>query len=209
MKFIIYGNLCKFIRNHEKCFFSFICRPILIWFALSGRANFGTLNFYTEFWDFFPLINYGNLCKLIPKKKLLLLLISWPIFVLFVLSDRVRWRLQNLYTKFSKLINYANLRKCIQNHQKNQKKCFFSFISQPILIWFALSGRAKFGTLNLYTELWDFAPLINYDNLCKFIPKIKKIASSPSFLYRFSFSLFYLIRLGGGFKTCTQNFEIH
>ena len=27
-------------------------------------------------------------------------LISWPIFILFVLSDRARWRLQNLYTKF-------------------------------------------------------------------------------------------------------------
>ena len=131
-------------------------------------------------------------------------LISSPIFILFVLSDRARWRLQNLYTKFSKLINYANLCKCIQN--QTQKKCFF--ISQPILIWFALSGRAKFGTLNFYTELWDFAPLINYGNLCKFIPKITKIASS-SFLYRFSFCLFYLIGLGGGFKSCTHNFEIH
>ena len=135
-------------------------------------------------------------------------LISWPIFILFVLTDRARWRLQNLYKIFSKLINYANLCKCIQNHKtKNHKKCFFSFISQPILIWFALSGRAKFGTLNFYTEFWDFAPLINYGNLCKFIPKITKIASSPSFLDRFSFCLFYLIGLGGGFKTCTQNFR--
>ena len=48
----------------------------------------------------------------------------------------------------------------IQNHTKIHKKCFFSFISQPILIWFALSGRAKLGTLNFYTEFWDFAPLI-------------------------------------------------
>ena len=136
-------------------------------------------------------------------------IISWPIFILFVLSDRARWRLQNLYTKFSKLINYANLCKCIQNHhKKNHQKCFSSFMSQPILIWFALSGRAKFGTLNFYTELWDFASLINYGNLCKFIPKITNIASS-SFLYWFSFCLFYLIGLGGGFKTCTQNFEIH
>ena len=134
------------------------------------------------------------------KKKNCFFLISWPIFIPFV------WRLQNLYTKF---INYANLCKCIQNYQKNHQKCFFSFISQLILIWFALSGRAKFGTLNFYTELWDFAPLINYGNLCKFIPKITKIASSPSFLYWFSFCLFYLIGLGGGFKTCTQNFEIN
>ena len=49
----------------------------------------------------------------------------------------------------------------MQMYSKSQKKCF-SFISQPILIWFALSGRAKFGTLKFYTELWDFAPLINY-----------------------------------------------
>ena len=60
--------------------------------------------------------------------------ISWPIFILFILSDRARWVLQNLYTKFrNSLIMqiYANLFK-ITN--KNHKKCFFSFISQPILI---------------------------------------------------------------------------
>ena len=97
------------------------------------------------------------------------------------------------------MLIYANLFKIT-------KKCF-SFISQLILIWFALSGRAKLGTLNFYTEFWYFAPLINYGNLCKLIPKITKIASSPSFLDRFSFCLFYLIGLGGGFKTCTQNFQ--
>ena len=132
-------------------------------------------------------------------------LISWPIFILFVLSDRARWGLQNLYTKFRNsiiMLIYANLFKITT---KNHKKCFFSFISQPILIWFALSGRAKLGTLNFYTEFWDFAPLINYGNLCKFIPP--KNASSPSFLDRFSFCLFYLIGLGRGFKTCTQNFR--
>ena len=62
-----------------------------------------------------------------------------------------------------------------------------------------LSGRAKFGTLYFYTELWDFAPLINYGNLFKFTPKITKMAS-PLFLYRFSFCLFYLIGLGGASK---------
>ena len=114
--------------------------------------------------------------------------------------------LQNLYTKFSKLINYANLCKCIQNHnnKKSQKNASSpSFLNQ---FWFGLLYLV--GTLNFYTELWDFAPLINYGNLCKFIPKVTKIASS-SFLYRFSFCLFYLIGLGGGFKTCTQNFKIH
>ena len=108
-------------------------------------------------------------------------------------------KLVHKISKFSN--NYANLCKFIQNHTK-----ITTFISQPILIWFALSGRAKLGTLNFYTEFWDFAPLINYGNLCKFIPKITKIASSPSFLDRFSFCLFYLIGLGGGFKICTQNF---
>ena len=116
MKFITYANLCKFIRNHKKGFFSFISRPILIWFALYRRVNFGTLNIYTEFWNCSPLINYGNLCKICSK---------------------------------------------------NNKNCFFSLISWPILIWFALSGRAKFGTLNFYTQLWDFAPLIIYGTLCK------------------------------------------
>ena len=39
--------------------------------------------------------------------------------------------------------------------------------------------------------------------------KMLKFASSLSFLGRFWFCLFYLIGLGGGFKTSTQNFEIH
>ena len=46
LKFINYANLCKFIiKKLKKCFFSFISQPILIWFALSGRAKFGSLNF--------------------------------------------------------------------------------------------------------------------------------------------------------------------
>ena len=49
VKFIIYGNLCKFIQNHKKCFFSFISQPILIVIALFGRAELRTLNLYTEF----------------------------------------------------------------------------------------------------------------------------------------------------------------
>ena len=104
-----------------------------------------------------------------------------------------------------KFIIYVNLCKFIRNH----KKCFFSFISQPILIVIALFGRAELCTLNFYTEFWNYTPLINYGNLCKFIPKITKIASSPTFLDRFSFCLFDLIGLGGGFKTSTQNFEIN
>ena len=198
---VIYANLFEITK---KCFFSFIFRPILIVIALFGRAELRTLNLYTKFWNFAPLINYGNLCKFIPN---ITKIASSTFFILFVLSDRARWGLQNLYTNFRNsliMLIYANLFK-ITN--KITQKCFF--ISQPILIYFALSGRAKLGTLNFYTEFWDFAPLINYGNLCKFIPKIAKIASCPSFLDWFSFCLFCLIGLGGGFKTCTQNFEIH
>ena len=39
--------------------------------------------------------------------------------------------------------------------------------------------------------------------------KMLKFASSLSFLGRFWFCLYYLIGLGAGFKTSTQNFEIH
>ena len=150
MKFIIDGNLCKFIRNHKKCFFSFISRPILIWFALSGRANFGTLNFYTEFWDFSPLINDGNLCKFIPKitkiaSPSFLDRFSFCLFYLIGLGGGFKTCTQNFRNLLIMLI-YANVFKI------TKKKCFFSFISQPILIWFALSGRAKFGTLNFYVQ---------------------------------------------------------
>ena len=109
-----------------------------------------------------------------------------------------------LLHRIVKFIIYGNLCKFMRNHQK----CF-SFISRPILIVIALFGRAELRTLNFYTEFRNFAPLINYGNLCKFIPKITKIASSPTFLDRFSFCLFDLIGLGGCFKTCTKIFEIH
>ena len=138
MKFIIYGNLCKFIRNHKKCFFSFISRPILIVIALFGRAELRTLNFYTEFWNFAPLINYGNLCKFIPKinKNCFFSHISWPIFILFVLSDRARWGLQNLYTKFRN-----SLIMLIYGRKKKKKKKITKNASSPSFLnqfWFGL-----------------------------------------------------------------------
>ena len=60
--------------------------------------------------------------------------ISWPIFILFVLSDRARWGLQDLYTKFrNSLIMqiYANLFKITNKITKNASS---HSISQPILI---------------------------------------------------------------------------
>ena len=158
VKFIIYVNLCKFIRNHKKCFFSFISQPILIVIALFGRAELCTLNFYTEFWNYTPVINYGNLCKFIPK---ITKIASSPTFL-----DRFSF-------------------------------CLFDLIG--------LGRGFKTSTQNF--EINQYA--INYGNLCKFIQKITKIASSPTFLDWFSFCLFDLIGIGGSFKTSTQNFEIN
>ena len=77
---------------------------------------------------------YANLFKINEKCYFS---ISWPILILFVLSDRAWWGLQNFYTEFFKLINYANLFKI-------NEKCYFS-ISWPILILFVLSDRAGWG----------------------------------------------------------------
>ena len=87
--------------------------------------------------------------------------ISWPILILFVLSDRAWCGLQNFYTEFrNSLIMqiYANLFKI-------NEKCYFSVISWPILILFVLSDRAWCGLQNFYTDF----EIINYANLCKFI----------------------------------------
>ena len=125
-------------------------------------------------------------------------LISWPILILFVLSDRAWCGLQNFYTEFwNSLIMqiYANLFKI-------SEKCYFSVISWPILILFVLSDRAWCGLQNFYTEFWNSLIMQIYS-------KSTKNATSLSFFGRFWFCLFYLIGLGAGFKTSTQNFEIH
>ena len=89
---------------------------------------------------------------------------------------------------------------CVCVRAQNFEICFFSVISWPILILFALSDRAWWGLQNFYTEFWNSLIMQIYANLFK-----KKNATSPLFLGRFWFCLFYLIELGGGFKTCTQN----
>ena len=66
----------------------------------------------------------------------------------------------------------------MQIYSKNNKNCFFSLISWPIWFWFALSGRAKFGTINFS---FIFQPILiwfalyhraNFGTLCPF-PGIK------------------------------------
>ena len=110
-------------------------------------------------------INYANLCKFIQNQRKMLLAyfsISWAILILFVLSDRAWWGLQNFYTEFWNSIImqiYANLFKI-------NKKCYFS-ISQRILILFVLSDRAWWGLRNFYTELWNSWIMQIYANLFK------------------------------------------
>ena len=138
---------------------------------------------------------YANLFKINEKCYVS---ISWPILILFVLSDRAWCGLQNFYTEFwNSLIMqiYANLFKI-------NEKCYFSVISWPILILFVLSNRAWCGLQNFYTEFWNSLIMQIYS-------KSMKNATSLSFLGRFWFCLVYLIGLGAGFKTSTQNFEIH
>ena len=100
------------------------------------RAWCGLQNFYTEFWNSLIMQIYANLFKI--NEKCYLSVISWPILILFVLSDRAWCGLQNFYTEFwNSLIMpiYANLFKI-------NEKCYFSVISWPILILFVLSDRA-------------------------------------------------------------------
>ena len=85
---------------------------------------------------------------------------------------------------------------------KINEKCYFSVISWPILILFVLSDRAWCRLQNFYTEFWNSLIMQMYS-------KSMKNATSLSFLGRFWFCLFSLIGLGAGFKTSTQNFEIH
>ena len=145
------------------------------------------------------IINYANLFKI--NEKCYFSVISWPILILFVLSDRAWCRLQNFYTEFwNSLIMqiYANLFKI-------NEKCHFSVISWPILILFGLSDRAWWGFKISTQNFWNSLIM---PNLCIFIQKQKKNATSL-FHSGFLFCLFYLIGLGGGFETFTQNCEIH
>ena len=181
----IYANLFKI---NEKCYFSSISWPIL--FVLSDRAWWGLQNFYTVFWNSLIMQIYSK------STKKCYFSISWAILILFGLSDRAWWGLQNFYTEFwNSLIMqiYANLFKI-------NEKCYFSIL-QRILILFVLSDRAWWGLQNFYTEFWNSLIMQIYS-------KSTKNATSL-FLGRFWFCLVYLIGLGGGFKTSTQNFEIH
>ena len=130
-------------------------------------------------------INYANLFKI--NEKCYFSVISWPILILFVFSDRPWCGLQNFYTEFwNSLIMqiYANLFKI-------NEKCYFSVISWPILILFVLSDRAWCGLQNFYTEFWNslimqiYAILFKINEKCHLssIQKSQQICTSGGDVY--------------------------
>ena len=79
-------------------------------------------------------------------------LISWPIFILFVLSDRARWRLQNLYTKFWNsliMLIYANLRSPGRDRGCNRLFLIFYIIIIFLFFFMSLPGRQIYIFLTL------------------------------------------------------------
>ena len=84
-------------------------------------------------------------------------LISWPIFILFVLSDRARWRLQNLYTKFWNsliMLIYANLRSPGRDLGVQSAFNFFFFF-----FFLSLPGRQIYIFLTLIFFIFSPFPL--------------------------------------------------
>ena len=83
-KFINYANLCKFI--HFANLFK------------SDRAWCGLQNFHTELFNSLIMLIYANLFKI--NENATSLSSSWPNLILFGLSDRASWGLQNFYIEF-------------------------------------------------------------------------------------------------------------
>ena len=183
LKFINYANLFKI---NEKCYFCHFLADFDS--VLSDRAWCGLQNFYTEFWNSLIMQIYANLFKI--NEKCYFSVIFWPILILFVLSDRAWCGLQNFYTEFwNSLI--------MQIYAKSTKNAIH-FLADFDSV---LSDRAWCGLQNFYTE-WNSLIMQIYANLFKINEKCYCLG-------RFWFCLFYLIGLGAGFKTSTQNCEIH
>ena len=122
---------------------------------------------------------YANSFKI--NEKCYYSVISWPILILFILSDRAWCGLQNFYTEFwNSLIMqiYANLFKI-------NEKCYFS-ISWAILILFGLSDRAWWGLQNFYTEFWNSLIMQIYANLLKINEKCYSISWAILILFGLS-----------------------
>ena len=122
----IYANLFKINKNATALFLGRFWFCLFYLIGLGGGFKTCTQN----------LINYANLCKFIQNQRKMLQVsfssISWPILILFVLSDRAWWGLQNFYTE---LINYANLCKWIQNQWKMLLLYFLADFNSVCFIW--------------------------------------------------------------------------
>ena len=78
-------------------------------------------------------------------------LISWPIFILFVLSDRARWRLQNWYTQFWNsliMLIYAHLRS--PGRDPGVQSAFFFFFFFFHYYYYYLFFHVPSGASNVY-----------------------------------------------------------
>ena len=94
LKFINYANLCKFIQNQQKNATSiFLGR---FWFCLFYLIGLGG-GFKASTQNSLIMQIYANLFKI--NEKCYFSSISWPILILFVLSDRAWWGLRNFYTE--------------------------------------------------------------------------------------------------------------
>ena len=190
--------VCASVRQQKMLLLLYFLADFTFLFVLSDRAGWGLQNIYTEFRNSLIMQIYANLFKI--NEKCYFSVISWPILILFVLSDRAWCGLQNFYTEFRNswiMQIYANLFKI-------NEKCYFSVISWPILILFVLSDRAWCGLQNFYTEFRNSLIM----HIMHIYSKSTKNATSL-FHSGFWFCLFYLIGLGWGFETFTQNCEIH
>ena len=50
----------KFVKNNNKCFFSFICQSFSIPFALYDSTRWEMQKFYTEFWNSLSMLIYEH-----------------------------------------------------------------------------------------------------------------------------------------------------
>ena len=104
--------------------------------------------------------------------------ISWPILILFVLSDRAWCGASKLLHRILKFINYANLCKFIQNQRKMLLLCHFLADFDSVCFYLIGLGAG-------FKILHRILKFINYANLCKFIQNQRKMLLLCHFLADF------------------------
>ena len=125
LKFITYANYSKSIKNATS--------PLFLgrfWFCLFYLIGLGG-GFKTSTYRILNFINYANLFKI--NKKCYFSPISWPILILFVLSDRAWGGLQNFYTEFWNSLIICKFMEILSKSMKIATS--LSFLGQ---VWFCL-----------------------------------------------------------------------